>query len=296
MKIPLISKTIQDYYASEIEPIELKIKGMKKRIQNPNEIINNAFQIEFDFNYDNADLEKQKMTHFCTLVDFANEELKFDISLKYRAIFNEYIKDKSSIKWVDIGKIAQIRGGKRLPKGHSFLEEKFGFRYVRVDDLNWSGYFHLDNVKYISEDTRNRIKTYIAEKNDILITIVGATVGKCGLVPPELDGVNISENFARIIVNDKNNYLPEYFNYCLQSKISSYQVDEYKGRSSQGKLALFRIKKIQIPDIKIEHQREIINKIKDELEKQELIKKGIEKERNAIEEVIINAIRMAKAN
>ena len=125
---------------------------------------------------------------------------------------------------------------------------------------------------------------------------MGATVGKCGLVPPELDGVNISENFARIIVNDKNNYLPEYFNYCLQSKISSYQVDEYKGRSSQGKLALFRIKKIQIPDIKIEHQREIINKIKDELEKQELIKKGIEKERNAIEEVIINAIRMAKAN
>ena len=185
-QIPLIPKPTQDYYASEIEPIESKIKEIKKSLQNPNEIVNSVFQVEFGFDYNNADLAKKRMAHVSTLVDVANEELKFDISLKYRSIFHEYIRDNSNVKWVNIGDIAHIKGGKRLPKGHDFVEEKIGYKYIRVEDLNWSGYFDLDNIRYISEDTCNRIKSYIVEENDILITIVGATVGKCGLAPLEV--------------------------------------------------------------------------------------------------------------
>lgn len=291
IKIPLITKPKQDKIVSQIEPIEKKIKELKAQITQPQEVINKVFAREFGFDLENADEKKRNMIHYSSLIDVANEELKFDISLKYRFIFNKYVKNPSKNEWIDLGKIVEVKGGKRLPKGQNITEEDTGFKYVRVDDLSWSGIFDLENIKYISEENHKKIKNYISKENDILLTIVGATVGKCGLVPLELDGENITENFARLIILDKGKYLPEYINYCLQSKTSVYQIDEYKGRSSQGKLALFRIKKIKIPNIKPELQQKIVDEIKAELDKQKKIKGKIESERNKIDEIIEKVIK-----
>ena len=291
IKIPLIAKPKQDQIVIQIEPIEKKIKELKAQISQPQEVINKVFAREFGFDLENADEKKKNMIHYSSLIDVANEELKFDISLKYRFIFNKYVKNPSKNEWIELGKVVEVKGGKRLPKGQNITEEDTGFKYVRVDDLSWSGIFDLENIKYISEENHKKIKNYISKENDILLTIVGATVGKCGLVPLELDGENITENFARLIILDKEKYLPEYVNYCLQSKTSVYQIDEYKGRSSQGKLALFRIKKIKIPNIKPELQQKIVDEIKAELDKQEEIKNKIESERNKIDEIIEKAIK-----
>lgn len=291
IKIPLIAKPKQDQIVIQIEPIEKKIKELKAQISQPQEVINKVFAREFGFDLENADEKKKNMVHYSSLIDVANEELKFDISLKYRFIFNKYVKTPSKNEWIELGKVVEVKGGKRLPKGQNITEEDTGFKYVRVDDLSWSGIFDLENIKYISEENHKKIKNYISKENDILLTIVGATVGKCGLVPLELDGENITENFARLIILDKEKYLPEYVNYCLQSKTSVYQIDEYKGRSSQGKLALFRIKKIKIPNIKPELQQKIVDEIKAELDKQEEIKNKIESERNKIDEIIEKAIK-----
>ena len=290
IKIPLIAKPKQDQVVIQIEPIEKKIKELKAQITPPQEVINKVFAREFGFDLENADEKKKNMIHYSSLIDVANEELKFDISLKYRFIFNKYVKNPSKNEWIELGKIVKVKGGKRLPKGQNITEEDTGFKYVRVDDLSWSGIFDLENIKYITEENHKKIKNYISEENDILLTIVGATVGKCGLVPLELDGENITENYARLIILDKENYLPEYINYCLQSKTSVYQIDEYKGRSSQGKLALFRIKKIKIPNIKPKLQQKIVDEIKEELDKQEQIKSKIESERNKIDEIIVDFV------
>jgi len=290
IKIPLIPKEKQDQIVSQIEPIEQKIKELKSQIKPTQEIINNVFAQKFGFDIENADIKKKQLIHYASLVDFANEELKFDISLKYRYIFLNYIKKVSRIEWIELGKLLEVKGGKRLPKGQNVTEEETDYKYVRVDDLSWSGVFDLENIKYISEENHKIIRNYIAQENDILLTIVGATVGKCGLVPIELDGENITENFARLIINDKEEYLPEYVNYCLQSKTSVFQIDEYKGRSSQGKLALFRVKKIKIPKIPKTQQQQIVNEIKAELGEQEKIKKEIVEERKKIDETIENCI------
>ena len=290
IKIPLIPKSKQDQIVAQIEPIEQNIKKLKAQITSPQQAINNVFARVFGFDLENADEKKQNMLYYSSLIDVANQELKFDISLKYRFIFNKYIKSPSKNQWIELGKIAEVTGGKRLPKGQNITENNTGFKYVRVEDLSSWGTFCLDNIKYISEENRKKIKNYIAKKNDILLTIVGATVGKCALVPLKLDGENITENFARIIILDKESYLPEYITYCLQSKTSVYQIDEYKGRSSQGKLALFRVKKIKIPNIEPELQQKIVAEIKAELDKQQQIKSKIKSARNRIDAIIENSI------
>lgn len=279
---------------TEIELIEKNISELATNIKTTQEVIDNVFAIHFGFDIENADKKKRELVHYASLEDLANEELKFDISLKYRYIFLNYVKNPSNIEWIELGKLVDVKGGKRLPKGQNITEEETDYKYIRVDDLSWSGMFDLENIKYISEENHNAIKNYIAKENDILLTIVGATVGKCGLVPAELDGENITENFARLIIKDKDNYLPEYVNYCLQSKTSVYQIDEYKGRGSQGKLALFRIKKIKMPKIGKTQQQEIVDEIKSELDKQELLKQQITTERNKIDKIIEECIMTAQ--
>ena len=124
-----------------------------------------------------------------------------------------------------------------------------------------------------------------------MLTIVGATVGKCGIVPKEFDNENITENFARIIIENKDVILPKYLEYCLQSNICQFQFNEYTGKASQGKLALFRIKKVQIPYIELNKQLAIIEKIKTKIDAQKEIDKKIEEKQNEISELIESAIK-----
>lgn len=293
LKLPIIDTITQEKIINKISPVEKLILELKAKVLPPQAIIDIVFAKHFGFDIENADKKKKELVHYASLEDLANEELKFDISLKYRYIFLNYIKNPSNIEWIELGKLVVVKGGKRLPKGQNITEEETDYKYIRVDDLSWSGIFDLENIKYISEENHKAIKNYIAKENDILLTIVGATVGKCGLVPAELDGENITENFARLIIKDKENYLPEYVNYCLQSKTSVYQIDEYKGRGSQGKLALFRIKKIKMPKIGKTQQQEIVDEIKAELDKQELLKQQITTERNKIDKIIEDCIMTA---
>ena len=112
-------------------------------------------------------------------------------------------------------------------------------------------------------------------------------------MPKDLDGYNITENFARLIIKNKKEYLPEYLLFCLMSKTSIFQIDEYIGRGSQGKLAIFRIKKIKIPVLDINEQKKLIKSIKNEFDAQNLITKKIIKERKKIDVLIDETIKNA---
>jgi len=293
IKIPFIDKKTQDKVSLKIKPIEQAIHSLKNQIKNLKEVIDNEFAENFNFDLTNADKAKKEIIHTAEFTDIANDEMKFDISLKYRYIFNKFIKRFEKIEWVALDKIVTVKGGKRLPKGQDVTEIETDYKYIRVDDLDWKGNFDVDNVKYISEENHKIIKNYIANENDILLTIVGATVGKCGLIPNELDGYNITENFARLIIKDKKEYLPEYLLFCLMSKTSIYQIEEYKGRGSQGKLAIFRIKKIRIPVLGMHEQKKLIKAIKNEFDAQKVIIRHIVKERKKIDILIDDTINNA---
>ncbi len=289
-KIPSIPLKIQAELIKEIEKTEKKIEKKREQRKSITETVNIVFSNYFNLDFSITDALRKKLIYYSNLIETANEELKFDISLKYRRLFRDNIYIPSLYNWIPLDRIVTIRGGKRLPKGEDVTPEDTGYKYVRVDDLNVLGHFDIDNIQYISEKNHLKIEHYIAKENDILLTIVGATVGKCGIVPKELDGENISENFARLIINDKKKFLPLYILYILMSKIGQYQIEEYKGRGSQGKLAIFRIKKILIPEISFKEQKNIVNQIHKEVKKQTELNKEMATLRNRIDETISSAI------
>ncbi|MGI6787257.1 MAG: restriction endonuclease subunit S [Acholeplasmataceae bacterium] len=264
--IPLTSLDEQRNILKYVKPIENEIEKLYQKIKSTQEIIDETFSSLFNYNYVNK-LAEEKREFVCQFSDFANDELKFATSLKTRHIFNEVMSNIKEIEWINLGKIAIIKGGKRLPKGESVTEEETGFKYVRVEDLNKDGTFNIEDVKYIKEETQQKIKKYTAQENDLLITIVGS-IGKIGVVPEDLSGENISENFAKVSFKDPVHYNSKFINYYMLTRLCKTQLRELTTKSSQGKIGMFRVRKILVPKIAIEMQDSIAKNIESEIRKQ----------------------------
>ncbi len=152
-----------------------------------------------------------------------------------------------------IDDIAEVKGGKRLPKGESFSDHKTDHPYLRVTDFTAGG-IDQSKLKYISDITHAKISLYTISKDDLYISIAG-TIGQVGVIPQDLDGANLTENAAKIC---SIYYLDKgYLAKLLNSEYSKQQFIDNTVSSGQPKLALFRIKECSLPIAPLAEQKEI---------------------------------------
>lgn len=142
-----------------------------------------------------------------------------------------------------IGEIAEVKGGKRLPKGVKFSEIKTPYPYIRVSDFK-NGIVEIADLEYLTKEIQNKIKRYVISSEDVYISIAG-TIGLAGLIPNELDGANLTENAAKIC--NLKNIEKRFLSLALSSEIGQNQIRSYLGKTTQPKLALFRIEKLLVP-------------------------------------------------
>ncbi|HDG98547.1 MAG TPA: restriction endonuclease subunit S, partial [Desulfobacterales bacterium] len=155
---------------------------------------------------------------------------------------------------VQLGEVADIKGGKRLPKGHKFSEKPTPYPYIRVVDFR-NGTISKANLKFLTPEDYQLLKRYTISSKDVYISIAG-TIGLVGVVPPDLDGANLTENAAKIVLNDKR--LDQLFLvYALTSERGQEQIHQRATKTSQPKLALTRIRQIPVPFPPLSEQREI---------------------------------------
>ena len=187
-------------------------------------------------------IKKQK-----TLLSITDEETPFELPYGW--------------EWCCLGNLTTIRGGKRLPKGYQLTTEKTPYIYIRVTDMR-DGSIRDDDIHYISKEVQSQISNYIITQDDIYMTIVGATIGKCGLVPSKFNGMNLTENAARIIpfYGVEKNYLFK----CLDSSFAQKQFFDKTKQVGVQKMALNRLSSTKIPLPPLAEQHRIVAKV-DEL-------------------------------
>jgi len=116
----------------------------------------------------------------------------------------------------------------------------------------------MADLQYIDDTTQKAISRYIISKNDVYISIAG-TIGQVGMVPECLDGANLTENAAKIVLNANAPVLAEYLMWYLALPIGQQQIDSKTMHTTQPKLALFRIEEIEVLIPSIEQQRRFID-------------------------------------
>ena len=143
-----------------------------------------------------------------------------------------------------IGLVAKVKGGKRLPKGMSVMDQVTEHPYLRVVDFGDDGIDRSD-IKYIDAETFDQVKRYTIDSSDIYISIAG-TIGRVGIVPEDLSGANLTENAAKLTdISDDVDH--RYLMYYLRSPIGQGAISNRTGGTSQPKLALYRIADIDFP-------------------------------------------------
>lgn len=153
---------------------------------------------------------------------------------------------------VTINEIAEVKGGKRLPKGEALIEKTTEHPYIRVTDMFMGG-VSLEKILFVPDNIFPLISRYTISKDDLFISVAG-TLGIVGEVPFELDGANLTEN-ANKLTNIKINK-----SFLLQLLLSPFiqdLVQKEQTNNAQPKLALTRIKEFIIPKPPKEEQEKI---------------------------------------
>ena len=165
-----------------------------------------------------------------------------------------------------LGDIADVKGGKRLPKGELLTTEKTPHPYIRITDFN--GYkINLSNILYVNEEVQKSISRYIVNKQDIILSIVG-TIGLCAKVPDELDNANLTENCIKLVFN-KTKIDTSFLYYHLISPDTQELIGGLDVGSTQPKLPIYNVQKINISLPPLEEQKaiaEVLSSLDDKID------------------------------
>lgn len=158
--------------------------------------------------------------------------------------------------WCRINDIGTVRGGKRIPKGHTYSNSVTNHRYLTVTNMK-NRTIVDNNVKYISKETKEIIKNYFITSDDIYITIAG-TIGEVGTIPQKYSGMQLTENAARLIFSKIEK---SFFVFLLSSVVVQGQFAELTNKMAQPKLSLRSILSTFIPLPPLNEQKRIVAKI-----------------------------------
>ena len=158
----------------------------------------------------------------------------------------EFYRDKlltfdTEIKHVRLGDICSVITKGTTPKSYT----KTGVSFVKTEAFDGTKIIP-DKLSYVDEETHTTfLRRSMLEENDILITIAGATIGKCTIVPKEILPANTNQALAIIRLAKGN--CPKYVMYLLQSDLmKQYMQKNIKG-SAQPNLNLKQLNDFIIP-------------------------------------------------
>ncbi len=195
--------------------------------------------------------------HIDALKANAEKQLSEARSLFQKAL-EKAMEPKEGWEEKKIKDIADVKGGKRVPKGYKLESVDTGYKYIRVSDFNDDGSVDVSNIMYISEAVYKQIKKYTITNDDVYISIAG-TIGKAGIIPASLNGSNLTENACKLFFTkpvDK-----QFIYLCTKSDKFKKQIEKATKQASQPKLAITRLAEVSISLPTIETQQRIVERL-----------------------------------
>lgn len=182
-------------------------------------------------------------------------ELKTQLAARkkqYEYYRNRLLTFKNSTPRIRLGDICTVITKGTTPKNY----HSSGIAFIKTEAFDGSR-IDLGKLSYVNEETHfGFLKRSILQADDILITIAGATIGKCALVPKNILPANTNQALAIIRLAEGNS--KKYVLYLLQSNhMKEYMQSNIKG-SAQPNLNLKQLNDFIIPLPSIEEQQRIV--------------------------------------
>ncbi|MCI8866247.1 MAG: restriction endonuclease subunit S [Lachnospiraceae bacterium] len=163
-------------------------------------------------------------------------------------------------EYYKIEEICKVKGGKRIPQGCTLQEIPNEHPYIRILDMYQGRILNIsEEMQYVREEYWNIIKNYIVKKGDVILAIVGNTLGMVSVIGDTLDGANLTENCCKFNDLDTDKVRKLFLYYSLIAPLNQKNIEKFKVGSSQPKLPIYNINQLLVPKWSIDVQDKIVN-------------------------------------
>jgi restriction endonuclease S subunit len=216
-------------------------------------------------------------------------EDRFDVEYyqpEYYHLLNQLTSKNKIIKLAELGHIYDGPFGSNL-KNEEY--EDNGIPLLRVQNVK-NGKLYLENnsTVFISEEKHNELKRSEVLPGDVVITKTG-WLGNSAVIPASVPKANIRADLAGVRLTNKQ-ILPEFLALFIDSNIGKKLMTRLNSGSTRGRVVVSNIKKLQIPLLPIEKQKEIIAKAQDVFIENSKNKQQAHELQNSIDNYILDEL------
>jgi len=202
----------------------------------------------------------------------------------YKPDFSDLIESfkNSNFEVKSLKEISEKITSGATPKsgGADYTSKTDGIAFIRSGDINEEDKIDFDNILYVKKEIHNKkLKSSQLKRGDVLIAIVGATIGEVSVYNDDNEA-NINQAIA--LVRCKESINPEYIKAFMLSRMGQKQLDKIKRPVARANINLDEIGGFKIPVPPLEIQNKIVEVM------QLAYEKKASKEQKA--EVILNSI------
>lgn len=201
------------------------------------------------------------------------------------------LKETSNYRLVRLSDISTLITSGITPKsgGDDYTDPEHGVAFIRSGNIDIMGEVDFENLLYIKREVHEtRMKSSQVQEGDIMIAIVGATIGQVGIYHSSCEA-NINQAIA--LVRLKEGYNSEYIKEVIKSSIGQLNLDRLKRPVARANINLEEISSMLIPVLEIEIQNEIVKSIVSIRKRAKLLQKEgvelLEKAKQEIEKIIL---------
>jgi type I restriction enzyme, S subunit len=131
-----------------------------------------------------------------------------------------------------------------------------GINYIKSESLSYGGSIDRSAFCFISASTHDKLRRSQIQDRDILYSIAGANLGKCGIAGEDILPANTNQAVAIIRV-DQRRASPEFVSYVLRDKAFVQMVLGGVAQSAQPNVNLGDIGRFRIPAWPLPYQRAV---------------------------------------
>ncbi len=192
---------------------------------------------------------------FTELTAELNEKLAAELTARrkqYEHYRDELLTFGDDVPFVKLGDSCHVITKGTTPKAYT----QSGVTFIKTEAIDGNS-LNYSKLSYIDVETHNTtLKRSILKTDDILITIAGATIGKCAMVPEKLLPANTNQALAIVRLNET--VCKKYIFYILQSHYMKEYINASAKGSAQPNLNLEQLNNFKFPLPPLAEQKRIV--------------------------------------
>ena len=172
----------------------------------------------------------------------------------------EYLENEAMLLNLNceiLGQITEKICNGSTPENGEF--ENQGIPFFRSQDFDL---LDTDPKQYVKQEFHNTLSRSKVKYKDILIAIIGATLGKIGFVKENIVEANINQNIAKVSIKNEE-FNPYFVATFLDTYYGQYQIFRLATQTAQEYLNNIQVAKIKVPKFSQDFQLEIQHLVQD---------------------------------